>query len=111
MINGRFNIYLGLLALVVATIAGFALGQSLEPFYKEGYGQISLWRYLTKAGHTHGMSFGLINVVFGLLLGRSEGSASLKHRARFSPHCLYFCRLELPCAASPRARNLPKASP
>jgi hypothetical protein len=78
MINGRFNVYLGLLALVVATIAGFALGQSLDPFYKEGYGQITLWCYLTKAAHTHGMPFGLINIVFGLLLGRSEGSASLK---------------------------------
>ena len=81
VINGRFNIYLGLLALVAATIAGFALGQSLEPYYKNGYGQIPLWRYLTKAGHTHGMSFGLINVVFGLLIGRAEASARLKRFA------------------------------
>lgn len=78
MLNGRFNMYLGLLALVIATIAGFALGQSLEPYYSSGYGQIPLWRYLTKAGHTHGMSFGLINIVFGLLIGRATCSERLK---------------------------------
>jgi hypothetical protein len=78
MDNGRSNIYLGLLALVVATFAGFALGQSLEPYYKNGYGQIPLWRYLTKAGHTHGMSFGLVNIVFGCLIGRATCSDQLK---------------------------------
>src|SRR5512137_2574409 len=78
MIKGRFNILLGLSAMVAAAIAGFALGQSLEPYYESGYGQIPLWRYLTKAGHTHGMPFGLINIVFGLLIGRAECSARLK---------------------------------
>ena len=78
MNNGRLNIYLGLFALVVATFAGFALGQSLEPYYKNGFGQIPLWRYLTKAGHTHGMSFGLINSIFGLLIGRATCSDQLK---------------------------------
>jgi hypothetical protein len=78
VINGRFNVYLGLVALVGATFAGFALGQSLEPYYTHGYGQIPLWRYLTKAGHTHGMSFGLINIVFGLLIGRAACSDQLK---------------------------------
>jgi hypothetical protein len=78
VIEGRFNILLGLLAMVAAAIAGFALGQSLEPYYTNGYGQIPLWRYLTKAGHTHGMSIGLINIVFGLLIGSAECSARLK---------------------------------
>ena len=78
MINGRFNILLGLSAMIAAAIAGFALGQSLEPYYENGYGQIPLWRYLTKAGHTHGMPFGLINIVFGLLIGRAECSDRLK---------------------------------
>ena len=78
MIQGRFNTYLGLAVLVVAALAGFALGQSLEPYYKNGYGQITLWRYLIKVGHTHGMPFGLINIVFGLLIGRAECSATLK---------------------------------
>ena len=78
MISGRFNMYLGLAVLVVAALAGFALGQSLEPYYKNGYGQITLWRYLTKVGHTHGMPFGLINIVFGLLIGRAACSSTLK---------------------------------
>ena len=78
MITGRFNILLGLSAMIAAAIAGFALGQSLEPYYVNGYGQVPLWRYLTKAGHTHGMPFGLINIVFGLLIGRAECSARLK---------------------------------
>ncbi len=78
VISGRFNIYLGLLAMAAATIAGFALGQSLEPYYASGYGQIPLWRYLTKSGHTHGMSVGLFNIVFGLLIGRAESSALIK---------------------------------
>jgi hypothetical protein len=81
MIEGRFSILLGLAAMVVSTIAGFALGQSLEPYYENGYGQIPLWRYLTKAGHTHGMPFGLINIVFGLLIGHAECSARLKRVA------------------------------
>jgi hypothetical protein len=78
VIKGRFNIYLGLFAMVAAAIAGFALGQTLEPYYKNGYGQIPLWRYLTKVGHTHGMPFGLINIVFGLLIGRSDCTAFFK---------------------------------
>jgi hypothetical protein len=81
VISGRFNVYLGLVTLVVATFAGFALGQSLEPYYTHGYGQIPLWRYLTKAGHTHGMPFGLINIVFGLLIGRAACSDRLKRAA------------------------------
>lgn len=81
MTNGRFNIVLGLIALIAATFIGFALGQSLEPYYKAGYGQITFWRYLTKAGHTHGMLFGVINILFGLLIERSGGSDRLKRAA------------------------------
>ncbi len=81
MENGRLNLYLGLVAMLVAAISGFALGQTLEPYYASGYGQIPLWRYLIKAGHTHGMPFGLINIVFGLLIERSAGSLDLRRRA------------------------------
>ncbi len=73
--------YLGLSAMLIATIVGFALGQSLEPYFKNGFGQIPLWRYLTKAGHTHGMPFGLINIVFGFLIGRSDASPAIKRGA------------------------------
>jgi len=76
--NGRFNIVLGLVVLIGAAMVGLALGQSLEPYYKSGYGQIPLWRYLTKAGHTHGMLMGLVNIIFGLLIERSAGSERLK---------------------------------
>ena len=78
MSNGRFNIILGLLVLIAAAFAGFALGQTLEPYYASGYGQIPLWRYLTKAGHTHGMLFGLINIVFGLLISLAGCSEKIK---------------------------------
>ena len=78
MTTGRFNMLLGLAAMIVSTIAGFALGQSLEPYFQSGYAQIPLWRYLTKAAHTHGMPFGLINIVFGLLIGRATCSGRLK---------------------------------
>lgn len=84
MTTGRFNMYLGLVVMILATIVGFALGQSLEQYYKAGYGQIPLWRYLIKAGHTHGMPFGLINIVFGLLIGRSDGSSNIKRVAALS---------------------------
>src|SRR5512140_2741275 len=78
MINGRFNIYFGLATMVVAAVAGLALGQSLEPYYQSGFGQITLWRYFTKASHTHGMPFGLINIVFGMLISRAECPDRLK---------------------------------
>ena len=78
MLNGRFNVYLGLAALVVAAVGGMALGQTLEPYYRNGYGQIPLWRYLIKAGHTHGMLLGLVNIVFGMLIGRAECAAGCK---------------------------------
>jgi hypothetical protein len=81
MTNGRFNFVLGFVALIVATLAGFALGQTLEPYYRSGHGQISLWRYLTKAGHTHGMLLGLVNIVFGMLIERSAGSDRIKQAA------------------------------
>lgn len=69
---------LGLATMLVAAFVGFALGQSLEPYYANGYGQIPLWRYLTKVGHTHGMPFGLMNILFGILIWRSDCSARLK---------------------------------
>jgi len=81
MNNGRFNIYLGLITLIAASVGGFALGKTLEPYFAHGYAQIPLWRYLTKAGHTHGMPFGLINIVFGLLLSRLQCSNSIKRAA------------------------------
>lgn len=79
--NGRFNVYLGLVVLMVAAIGGFALGKSLDPYFAQGYAQIPYWRYLTKAGHTHGMTFGLINILFGLLISHLTCSDRLKRSA------------------------------
>jgi hypothetical protein len=79
--NGRFNIYLGLVVLIAAAVGGFALGKSLDPYFAQGYAQIPYWRYLTKAGHTHGMTFGLINILFGLLISHLTCSERLKRNA------------------------------
>ncbi|MBL0349800.1 MAG: hypothetical protein IPP68_05435 [Elusimicrobia bacterium] len=79
--NGRFNIYLGLGVLIAAALGGFALGKSLDPYFAQGYAQIPFWRYLTKAGHTHGMTFGLINILFGLLISHLTCSERLKRNA------------------------------
>lgn len=79
--NGRFNIYLGLGVLIAAALGGFALGKSLDPYFAQGYAQIPFWRYLTKAGHTHGMTFGLINILFGLLIFHLTCSERLKRNA------------------------------
>jgi hypothetical protein len=76
--SGKINICFGAIVMIGAAFAGFALGQSLDPYYSNGYGQITLWRMLTRAGHTHGMTFGLINIVFGLLLDRLGGSVRQK---------------------------------
>jgi len=78
MTSGKFNMYLGIMALLISTFAGFALGNSLDQYFQSGHAQIPLWRYLTKAGHTHGMPFGLINIIFGLIIAHAAGSDRLK---------------------------------
>lgn len=78
MISGRFNIVLGLVAMILAGVTGFALGQTLDRYFESGYAQITFWRQLTRVGHTHGMPFGMINILFGLLIGHANGSRRLK---------------------------------
>lgn len=75
---GRFNIILGLVAMILAAITGFALGLTRDAYFHNGYEQITYWRSLTRVGHTHGMPFGMINVLFGLLIGRATYSSRLK---------------------------------
>jgi hypothetical protein len=79
--SGRANIAVGLAAMVAAAFGGFALGNNLDPYFAAGYAQIPLWRYLTKAGHSHGMPFGLINMVVGLLLPRLSCTVRTKRVA------------------------------
>ena len=78
MHSGRLNIRLGIVVMITATFGGFALGNSLDPYFEHGYAQIPFWRYLMKAGHTHGMPFGLINIVFGMLISRLTCSDRVK---------------------------------
>lgn len=78
MTTGKWNVYLGLLVMIAAAFGGFALGSTAEPFFASGHAEIPFWRFLTRAGHTHGMPFGLINVVVGLLITRLGCSQGLK---------------------------------
>jgi len=78
MTTGRFNIVTGLAAMILAGITGFALGLTLERYFQSGHAQITFWRQLTRVGHTHGMPFGMINILFGLLIGRATCSDRLK---------------------------------
>ena len=78
MTTGRFNIVLGLVAMILAGFTGFALGLTLEQYFQNGFAQIPFWRQLTKVGHSHGMPFGMINILFGLIIGRTTCSIRLK---------------------------------
>ncbi len=53
MITGRFNIILGLVAMILAGVTGFALGLTLERYFQTGYAQITFWR---QPGGVHGDS-------------------------------------------------------
>ena len=78
MKTGKMNLYLGVVVMMAAAFGGFALGKTLDPYFANGYAQIPLWRYLIKAGHTHGMPFGLINIAFGLVIARLTCSDRIK---------------------------------
>lgn len=78
MITGKFNIILGLVAMILAAMTGFGLALTLDPYFQNGYAQVTFWRYLTRVGHTRGMPFGMINILFGLVIGRAACSIRLK---------------------------------
>jgi hypothetical protein len=64
--------------MILAGITGFALGLTLDRYFQSGYAQVTFWRQLTKVGHTHGMPFGMINILFGLLIARATCSSRIK---------------------------------
>lgn len=109
--TGRFNIILGLVAIILAGITGFAPGLTLERYFQSGYAPVTFWRQLTRVGHTHGMPFGMITIF-------SSGCSSAVQRARTdssglgpsSPLRHYAFRLEPPCAGLQRERRGPRAS-
>ena len=67
---GRLNVIVGGIALFVATVGGFALGFTLDPFFERGSYELPFWRFLLRAGHTHGMPFSFYNIIIGILVGQ-----------------------------------------
>jgi hypothetical protein len=68
MREGRLNIIVGGIAILVGAVGGFCLGFSMEPYFENGFYAMTLPRLLLKAGHTHGMPFALYNLIIGALL-------------------------------------------
>ena len=71
MNTGKFNLVAGGLFLVVVALGGFALGYTLDPLVTDGFYKMSYSRLLLRGAHSHGMLFGLFNLVVGLLINRS----------------------------------------
>lgn len=72
MKQGRLNIILGSVTIIVAGIGGFALGFTVEHHFVLGHYSPGLPRFLTKAGHSHGMPMAFYNLIVGGLLDRLE---------------------------------------
>lgn len=67
---GRINIIIGGVVIFLATIGGFALGFSMQPYFEQGFYALPIGRLLLKAGHTHGMPFAFYNIIIGSLVDR-----------------------------------------
>lgn len=78
MKQGRLNIILGAVTIIVAGIGGFALGYTVEHHFVLGHYSPDLPRFLRKAGHSHGMPMAFYNLIVGGLLDRLELSESGK---------------------------------
>lgn len=82
MALGRRNIKFGLFLLIMAGLFAFYLGFSIPSHMSEGVYEMNMGRVTLRAGHTHGMLIGLVNIVLGTLLltlpvkQRSEKAAS-----------------------------------
>ena len=70
MKQGRLNIILGSAIIIVAGIGGFALGFTIEHHFVLGHYSPNLPRFLTKAGHSHGMPMAFYNLIVGGLIDR-----------------------------------------
>ncbi|MEW6533136.1 MAG: hypothetical protein AB1473_20055 [Thermodesulfobacteriota bacterium] len=77
---GRLNVVSGGIVILVASIGGFALGFTLDPFFEKGFYAIPLGRVFLKAGHTHGMPFAFYNIVIGLLVDQLALTDKWKRR-------------------------------
>lgn len=72
MKQGKLNIILGSVTIIVAGIGGLALGFTVEHHFILGHYSPNLPRFLIKAGHSHGMPMAFYNLIVGLLLDRLE---------------------------------------
>lgn len=72
MKQGRLNIILGAVTIIVAGIGGFALGATIDHYLVLGHYSPDLPRFLRKAGHSHAMPMALYNLIVGGLLDRLE---------------------------------------
>lgn len=72
MKQGRLNIVLGAVTIIVAGIGGFVLGATVEHHFVLGHYAPDLPRFLRKAGHSHGMPMALYNLIVGGLVDRLE---------------------------------------
>lgn len=78
MKQGRLNIILGAVTVIVVGIGGFALGFTVENHFVLGHYAPDLPRFLRKAGHSHGMPMAFYNLIAGGLIDRLELSDSAK---------------------------------
>lgn len=62
------NLIAGACALVLASVGGFVLGITYDPYFADGFYKATMERALVKAAHTHGQPFGLMNLILGLLI-------------------------------------------
>lgn len=67
---GKMNTATGALILLLVAMGGFFLGYTLDPLLTDGFYKMSYARLLFRGAHSHGMLFGLFNLVIGLAMHR-----------------------------------------
>lgn len=70
--------------LVLASLGGFVLGITYDPYFLDGYYKATMSRALVKAAHTHGQPFGMVNLILGLLIPHLALTGSQKRLLSYS---------------------------
>jgi hypothetical protein len=77
--QGRLNILVGILGLLLAALGGTILGLTFDKFaVKDGNHVLSMTRFYLREGHSHGMPISLFNLILGTFLDRWFVSIRLK---------------------------------
>lgn len=77
--QGRLNIIVGTLGMLLAAFGGMALGLTFDQYaVKDGNHVLSLTRFYLREGHSHGMPISLFNLILGTFLDRWFVSDRLK---------------------------------